>query len=111
MVLTFIDAGQLTARLDLEAPVEATDGQGGVSVTHTVETSLWARIEPISAASEELGHVRRMVASHRIWTRLDDRVAPGKRFRKGARLFAIETVRDPDETGRFLVCLCREEEA
>jgi head-tail adaptor len=31
------------------------------------------------------------------------------RLRKGDRLFAIGTWRDPDETGRYLCCLCEEE--
>jgi head-tail adaptor len=33
------------------------------------------------------------------------------RFRRLARLFAIVTVHDPDETGRYLVCRVREEGA
>ncbi|MET3583953.1 head-tail adaptor [Pseudorhizobium tarimense] len=35
-------------------------------------------------------------------------MAVGQRFRKGARLFAVKPVRDPDETGRYLVCHCEE---
>ncbi|MCJ8517306.1 phage head closure protein [Rhizobium tarimense] len=54
-------------------------------------------------ASAETG-----VISHRIWIALRDRMAVGQRFRKGARLFAVKPVRDPDETGRYLVCHCEE---
>ena len=32
----------------------------------------------------------------------------GKRLRKGGRVFEIVTVHDPDERGRYLVCLARE---
>jgi SPP1 family predicted phage head-tail adaptor len=103
MNLTFIDAGQLTARLDLESPVETPDGQGGVTVSHAVESTLWARIEPVSATREELGHVDRQAATHRIWVRRIERVSAGKRFRKGGRIFEIRTVHDPDERGRYLV--------
>ena len=67
MNMTFLDAGQLTARLDLESPVEAPDGQGGVTVSHAVESSHWARVEPVSAEHGELGHVERQSVTHRIW--------------------------------------------
>jgi head-tail adaptor len=31
------------------------------------------------------------------------------RFMKGARIFDILTIHDPDETGRYLICRVREE--
>lgn len=83
MNMTFLDAGQLTARLDLESAVETPDGQGGVTVSHAVESSHWARVEPIAAEHAELGHVERQSVTHRIWIRHAAGVAAGKRFRKG----------------------------
>ena len=108
MNLTFIDAGQLTARLDLEVPLEEPDGQGGVIVSHDVESSLWARIEPVAATTEELGHAERQQVTHRIWVRFRAGIVPGMRFRKGGRRFEIVTAHDPDETRRYLVCNARE---
>jgi len=108
MNMTFLDAGQLTARLDLESAVETPDGQGGVTVSHAVESSHWARIEPVSAERVELGHVDRQAVSHRIWVRHAGGVTATKRFRKGTRVFEILTVHDPDETGRYLVCRVKE---
>jgi SPP1 family predicted phage head-tail adaptor len=109
MQLTFFDAGQMTARLDLESGVETPDGQGGVTLSHAVTASLWARIEPVGAEIEELGHAERQAVTHRIWIRNSPVAKPGSRFRKGARIFAIRTVHDPDETGRYLVCRVTEE--
>jgi SPP1 family predicted phage head-tail adaptor len=109
MQLTFFDAGQLTARLDLESDVASSDGQGGLTLRHAVTASLWARIEPIAADIEELGHAERERVTHRIWIRHSDVVKPGLRFRKGARIFAIRTVHDPDESGRYLVCRATEQ--
>jgi SPP1 family predicted phage head-tail adaptor len=108
MNMTFLDPGQLTARLDLESAVETPDGQGGATVAYQVGSSHWARLEPIAAELVELGTVDRQTATHRIWIRHAAGVAPGKRFRKGARIFDIVTVQDPDETGRYLVCRVRE---
>jgi SPP1 family predicted phage head-tail adaptor len=104
MGLTFFDAGQLTARLDLESVSDASDGQGGVTQNHAVAASLWARIEPVAADVVELGHVERQAVTHRIWIRHTDLVAPGMRFRKGTRIFTIRTVHDPDDRRRYLVC-------
>lgn len=109
MQLTFFDAGQLTARLDLESVVETPDGQGGVTLSHVVTASLWARLEPVTADLEELGHVERQAVTHRIWIRHSESVAPGMRFCKGARIFTIRTVHDPDDRGRYLVCRVTEE--
>jgi SPP1 family predicted phage head-tail adaptor len=109
MQLTFFDAGQLTARLDLESILDTPDGQGGVTQSHAVSASLWARIEPLQADSEELGGVERQTVTHRIWIRHSDAARPGDRFRKGARVFTISTVHDPDESGRYLVCRVKEE--
>ena len=108
MNLTFIDPGRLTVRLDLESAVESSDGQGGVTLGHVVEASLWGRIEPVSAASAELGHVERQAVTHRIWLRHSAAVRAGKRLRKGSRIFEIVTAHDPDECGRYLVCLTKE---
>lgn len=108
MNMTFLDAGQLTARLDLEAAVEVPDGQGGVTVSHAVESSHWARVEPVMAEHVELGHVERQSVTHRIWIRHAGGIVAGKRFRKGTRIFDILTVHDPDETARYLVCRVKE---
>jgi SPP1 family predicted phage head-tail adaptor len=108
MALTFFDAGQLTARLDLESAVETADGQGGITQSHAVAASLWARIEPVAADLTELGHTERQTVTHRIWIRHSDLVAPGMRFRKGTRIFTIRTVHDPDDRRRYLVCRATE---
>jgi SPP1 family predicted phage head-tail adaptor len=109
MPLTFFDAGQLTARLDLESAVDMPDGQGGVTQSHAVTASLWARIEPVNAEIVELALVERQTITHRVWIRHSPAVLPGMRFRKGGRIFAIHTVHDPDESRRYLVCRVTEE--
>lgn len=106
--MTF-DPGLLSARLTLERPVETGDGQGGVTRTYETVTTLWARIEPVSAASREEAGAERAIVTHRIRLRRRDDISGGMRFRKGARVFVIRAARDPDETGRFTLCDCTEE--
>ncbi|WP_202615434.1 phage head closure protein [Rhizobium deserti] len=108
-MVTFFDPGQMTARLDLEAPQLLPDGQGGGTVTWEVVASLWARIEPVSFVVAEQAAAETGRITHRIWLAHRPEIAAGRRLRKGARIFTIKLVRDPDETARYLVCQCEEE--
>lgn len=108
MVLLDIDAGRLTARLVLERPDAVDDDQGG-AVTGFVELGrVWALLEPRSFAEEEKGPGLVATVTHHVTVRSRGDLVAGQRFRKGARVFEILAVRDPDETGRFQLALCRE---
>ena len=107
-MVVFLDPGQMTARLVLEAPQDAPDGQGGATRTWQEVAALWARIEPVSVASREQAGAEVGIITHRIWLGCRDGVQAGLRFRKGNRVFRIKLVHDPDETGRYLVCRCEE---
>jgi SPP1 family predicted phage head-tail adaptor len=108
-MVVFFDAGQMTARLALEGPVSVPDGQGGATLTWTETAAMWARIEPVSSALTERAGAGIGTITHRIWLRFRTDVAAGQRLRKGTRLFAVKLVQDPDETGRYLTCLCEED--
>lgn len=103
-----IDPGALSARLVLERPVETPDGQGGVAVNFEAHATLCARIEPVVAKADEAAGALQVAVTHRIWLRRRGDLAGGMRLRKGARIFVLRAFRDPDETGRYLVCDCEE---
>lgn len=105
---TAMDPGALNARLVLEAPVETPDGQGGVEVDFSALATLWARIEPVSARTDETAGALRRTVTHRIRLRWRDDLAGGMRLRKGGRLFTLLAFRDPDETGQCMLCDCEE---
>lgn len=106
---SFLDPGQMTARLDLERPDDVSDGQGGVTPGWTFLRSLWCCIEPLSQSAYERASADGVTMTHRIWLAFRRDIAAGMRFRKGARIFIVKSVYDPDETGRFIVCRCEEE--
>ena len=108
MALVDFDPGTLSARLRLERPVESPDGQGGAVVGLEAVADVWARIEPLDADVEDVAGARRVIVTHQIRLRFRADVAAGMRLVKGTRRFVIESVRDPDETGRSLLCRCRE---
>lgn len=108
-MVTFFDPGQMTARLALEMPVSEPDGQGGAVLTWTEIAAMWAKIEPVSSTFTERAGAETGTITHRIWLRFREGIAAGQRLRKGARLFMVKLVQDPDETGRYLTCLCEED--
>lgn len=108
-MVTFFDPGLMTARLELEAPQQLPDGQGGAMILWQPLAAVWARIEPVSFQVAEQAQASLGTISHRIWIRHRAGVEAGLRLRRQARIFAIRLVRDPDETGRYLVCQCEEQ--
>lgn len=108
-MVVFFDPGQMTARLILEEALRQADGQGGAETGWQETAALWARIEPVSVLLGEMAGAATGTITHRIWLRFRAGISAGQRLRKGERVFAIRLVRDPDETGRYLVCQCEEE--
>lgn len=103
-----LDPGRLTARLVLERPDPVGDGQGGAEIGFVEFASVWALIEPLSFAEEERAAGVAANVTHHVTLRVRADLVPGQRFRKGARLFVIIALRDPDETGRYALARCRE---
>lgn len=104
------DVGAMTARLVREVPVDTPDGQGGSSRNWVEAGRLWARIEPVTQRRDDVvAGADGVTVTHRIWISAFASPAAGERLVKGTRLFVIKAVRDPDETGRFLVCDCEEQ--
>jgi SPP1 family predicted phage head-tail adaptor len=103
------DPGRMTARLDLEFPLDTPDGQGGAVRSYTAGGAMWTLIAPRSAVAAEEGEGGRPSVEHDLWIRHRSDIVAGARFRKGARVFSVLTAFDPDETRRYLVCRCRED--
>ena len=108
MAMMDVDAGRLTARLVLERPEMVEDGQGGAGTAFVELARVWALIEPRGFAEEEKGPGLISTVTHHVTLRARGDLDPRQRFRKGARIFEILAVRDPDETGRFQLVFCRE---
>lgn len=105
----FTDPGALRKRLTLQAPVATPDGIGGFAEGWSDVATLFARLEPVAAASR-FGAGRELeTVTHRVILRRRGGVGPGMRFTDGGgRVFEIVTVHDPDESGRYLACRTRE---
>lgn len=104
-----VDPGALGLRLTLERAVDVSDGQGGVTRSWEAVAPVWAKLEPVSAESVERAAQRGLIDTHRVTIRFRSDITTGMRLTRAGRRFAIRTLQDPDESGRYLVCLCVEE--
>jgi SPP1 family predicted phage head-tail adaptor len=104
----FLDPGSLRSELSQQANTPVPDGLGGHTESWVEIATVFARIEPVSAASV-FGPDRTVeTVTHRITMRWRNGVAASMRFARQGRNFDIVTVHDPDDTGRYLVCRARE---
>ncbi len=109
MMTTFIDPGRFRAEVALEQVSAVPDGAGGYGESWTEVATVFAHVEPVGASVRIAAAQALEEVSHRFTLRHRADAAAGMRFRRGARTFRIVTAHDPDETGRYLVCLVREE--
>jgi SPP1 family predicted phage head-tail adaptor len=96
------DPGRLRHRLTLEAPVESADDTGGVVRSYAAAATMWAAIEPLIPRETVDADGLAATLTHRITIRAGVTVTTRHRLVLGARVLRILTVRDPDESGRFL---------
>ncbi|MBN8957770.1 MAG: phage head closure protein [Rhizobiales bacterium] len=100
--------GRLRERVVLEAPVESDDGAGGVVRTYATQATLWAEIIAVSAKGALVADAAGASVTHRITIRSGVDVTMRHRFRLGARIFEIVSMRDADPQGRLMLIEARE---
>lgn len=108
MPTLFIDPGALRTELALEACTPIPDGLGGFDESWLEKATVFARVEPASAASRYGAGQTLETVTHHITMRYRADISSGMRLRKQARIFSVLTVHDPDESGRYLVCKVEE---
>jgi SPP1 family predicted phage head-tail adaptor len=103
------DPGRLRLRLVLEKATRNPDGAGGATLAWAAVATIAADITPAGADERAAGEGLAGVRRQRIVIRHRNDVAPGDRFRLGARLLSIKSVTDPHEDRRYLVIAAEEE--
>lgn len=111
MLATTIDPGQLRTEFSLEQATPVADGMGGHVEQWDEIATLFGRIEPVTAGVRFGAGQALETLTHRVTIRRRDGILSGMRLGKGARRFAIVSIHDPDESGRYLVLRTREEGA
>jgi SPP1 family predicted phage head-tail adaptor len=103
-----IDPGRFRTELVLEEVSDASDGMGGEVEIWSAVATVFAEMEPVSAKSAFGADQTLETVTHLVTLRQEQDIRSGMRFAKGARVFDILTVYDPDETGRYFICETRE---
>jgi len=102
-VKTF-DAGRFNRQLIIENEVETADGCGGYYSNYQATDTIWAHICPVGANVNSSADTNENRITHKITVRFRSGVSAGTRFVTGSRRFYVDTVHDPDESGRYLEC-------
>ena len=84
MPLLMVRPGELTRRLTLQAPVETADGAGGATRSFADVTTLWAKVEPVSARYDIVAAGTGATVTHRITIRGGIEITTRNRFTEGA---------------------------
>jgi SPP1 family predicted phage head-tail adaptor len=99
-----IDPGRLKTRLQVQSPVEADDGQGGVTRSYTTLATVWAAVMPLAARAPAGGveaDAEGAAAKYRIILRSNFSLTLQHRLVDGARIYRISAIRDRDDR-RFI---------
>jgi len=101
---THFDAGRFNRQLTVEVEVETPDGGGGFTSAFVAQDTVWAHICPVNARMVDRADTRETEITHQIFMRFRAGISSAVRFVTGTRKFEVLSVRDPDETRRYLEC-------
>lgn len=93
--------GEMNRRLVLQAPVETTDGEGGVARTFANVTTLWAQVVPLTARADIAGGSLGAALRFTIIIRARGDVTTRHQFAEGECVYRVIAVRESADR-RFL---------
>jgi SPP1 family predicted phage head-tail adaptor len=101
----------LNKRLTIEAPVRGA-GEGGSAIISWRSVGVaWAALRPTAARETVASDGQNLHTTHEVRLRYRPDLTGAMRFRLGLRVFAIQSIRDPDERQRWLICQTDERHA
>lgn len=104
-----IRSGELTRRVDLQAPSRAPDGMGGWTITWTtIASSVPAAIWPVSARETIAGGREATGITHRIRIRYRQNVRPSWRALHNGKYFNIISIINPSTSYKELDLMAKE---
>ena len=100
--------GDLNKRIALEYQTRVSDAMGGSVATWVEAETVWAAVWPTASKEAVEGGQTTHTVTHRIRIRGREDIRPSWRIRCGTRYFAIVSLINPNESGRWLDILVRE---
>lgn len=100
--------GQMRQRVTIQSVTQTPNGSGGFFESWGTFTTVWASIEPVTAAQKfgymQLSHE----VTHKIIVRFFSGLTSAMRILYGTRIFAVQSYRDFEERNRFLEIMAKE---
>lgn len=100
--------GRLRHRLTVQRPDRTADVGGGATITWTDVARVWGAVEPISGRETVVAERQQATVTHKVTLRYRADLDARMRILFGSRSFNIRSLVNPDERGRWLICLCEE---
>jgi SPP1 family predicted phage head-tail adaptor len=98
----------LRHRLMLEEPLRSEDEGGTANITWVPLGEIWAEIRPKGRREVMKDDGYKGFVTHEVRIRHLSGLDQTMRFRFGARVFDIRTIRNQDERNLWIVCECEE---
>jgi SPP1 family predicted phage head-tail adaptor len=100
--------GKLSKRIVIQTPTEASDGQGGFTSSWGTFATVWAEIEPISAAQQYFAAQLQHRVTHKITIRTLASLTTKMRISFESRVFQLHSWRELKEDNRFMELMAEE---
>ena len=100
--------GEKNRYIQIQAPTEVDDGQGGYITTWVRVADVYAKITPLSTHRKFEAAQSGINASHEIKIRYRNPMKTSWRFSYRDRYFAIGGIKNEDEADRWLIILALE---
>lgn len=100
--------GRLRHRLALEVLSTSADGGGGVVDEWSTVATVWAALSPTNGFEESRGAKPEAQMGQKILMRYRADLLPTMRFRKGTRIFVIQSIQNVEERDAYQEVRCVE---
>lgn len=101
-------AGELRERVAIQRVTTTRDAIGGLIESWSTLTTVYARVQEMSAGEQYRRQQIQASASHKITVRYLNTIAPSDRIVWRERTFQIRGITNPDMRRRFLDLACEE---
>lgn len=106
--MTAVTIGEMRHCLVIESETRTSDGGGGASEAWSTVGEIWAAVRARGGSEQFEADGSKGRITHEVVIRWRSDLSPAMRFREGERLLDIRAAFDPDDTRRWLKCLCEE---
>jgi len=100
--------GSLNKRIILQYQTKISDSMGGFTVSWIDACTVFGSLWPVSASEQIQAGQTVMTITHRIRIRYRSVLKASWRIKFGNRYFAIVSIINPNEAGKYLDIMCKE---